>query len=616
MSGTSNRSTAGTRPPGCNPMAESTYHLLRGAAEWNPEGIALTFLADPSAPPSRLTHRQFFGRVTQAANLFHRLGVRSNDCVSLLAPSLPDAIVALWAAEAAGIANPINFLLRTEDIAAMLRETQSKVLVSLGPHPALDIWKKTEALRSQVPSLKAIVTLGHPVEGPGVSSFEREVAQEPGDRLISGRTILPTDIAAYFHTGGTTAAPKIARHSHRNQVFVATSLGHAWELDCGTRMINGLPMFHVAGSILVCLAPLVAGGEIIVPTAAGMRHPQVVAQHWKLVERYRPTVVGGLPTTLVALLDVPLEGEDIGSVKFCATGGATLPVAVATEFQRRFGLAVHEIFGMTECAGLISTWPADRSPVYGAVGYGVPGVEIEARRMNGEGNPAERLPPEEIGILVVRGPNVFAGYLHEQQTARAFTQDGWLITGDLGSVGADGLLRVTGRAKDVIIRSGHNIDPARIEDAANEHPAVAVSAAVGLPDTYAGEVPILYVSLRADTTASVEELQAHMNRAVPEGPARPREVVVLPNMPMTAVGKVFKPVLRADATRRAVTAACANLLSAASAEAQVDVTETQGGRWNVHLFVRSCAPERQPDLREKLGATLSRFAFEHEISFG
>ena len=605
----------GSRPPGLATTAPSTYALLRDAADWNPDGTALTFFSDPAAPPSRLTHRQFFGRLTQAANLFHRLGVSPGDTISLLLPSMPDTMIALWAAEAAGIANPINFLLQANAIAAMLRATQTRVLVALGPHPVLDIWRKVEAIRDQVPSLKAVLTIGPPADAPGVLSFERELTAEPQDRLVSGRVITRDEIAACFHTGGSTGAPKLALHTHGNQVFSAVTLAEAWKFDSRSRVMNGLPVFHVAGSILLNLAPLAAGSEMILPTAAGMRNPQVVANHWKLVERYRPTVVGGIPTLLVGLLDVPLSGEDIRSVEFCASGGAPLPTVVAHEFERRIGLPVHEIYGMTECAGLISVAPRHLPPRYGAAGYRIPGVEVEARRLRADGTPGERLPDGEVGVLVVRGPNVFPGYLNPKQNEAAFTADGWLNTGDLGSVDAEGLVRITGRAKDVIIRGGHNIDPAGIEEAANSHPAVAVSAAVGMPDAYAGEVPLLFVTLKQGSQVSIEELMVHMRANVPEGPARPREVVILPEMPMTTVGKISKPVLRRDATRRAAAAAAAAVLEGTQVESSIEVEERDDGRALVRVRILSCPEELRPVLAAKLSDALSRFTFAHELGF-
>jgi fatty-acyl-CoA synthase len=612
---TSETKSTSARPPSVNAGATSTYALLRGAAEWNPSGTALTFLESPDANPVRLTHAQLLACIHQGANLFHRLGVRPGEVVSLLAPSLPHALVALWAAEAAGIANPVNFLLRADDIAAMLRAANTKVLVALGPHPVLDIWQKVQAVRDRVPSLQAVLTLGPRSDAPDSPAFEQTMQSEPSDRLVSGRQFQRGDIAAYFHTGGSTGTPKIARHTHANQVFTAASLAQAWDLTPQTRMINGLPLFHVAGSLLIGLAPLAAGAELVIPTAAGLRHPQVVPRHWELVEKYRPTIVGGIPTSLLALLDVPVQGRDISSVKFCATGGAPLPAAVAQEFEKRFGLPVYEIYGMTECSGLISVSPRPAPPRYGCAGYCVAGVQIQARKFLPDGAAGDPLPPGEPGVLVSRGPHIFAGYLDEAQTAKAFTPDGWLITGDLGSVDDAGLVRITGRAKDVIIRGGHNIDPQAIEEAAMRHEKVAASAAVGLPDAYAGEVPILYVTAKSGTELVVAELEAHMRNWVPEGPARPREVVLLPDMPVTAVGKIAKPILRQDATRRAAEGAIAELIASERLGMRVEVEEGAGGTYMARVVLSGCSAETQPRVQTAVSVALACFNFAHQVTF-
>jgi fatty-acyl-CoA synthase len=182
---------------------------------------------------------------------------------------------------------------------------------------------------------------------------------------------------------------------------------------------------------------------------------------------------------------------------------------------------------------------------------------MRAARIDEATGTSELLPDGQVGTLVVRGPNVFAGYLvpgSDRPVPRHGdkVRDGWLNTGDLGSVDADGYVQLAGRAKDLIIRGGHNIDPAVIEDALLEHPAVTAAAAVGRPDPHAGEVPAAYVTLAPDAHATPEELRAWTSHRVPEPAAAPKAVTVLTSLPLTPVGKPFKPALRAEATREAV----------------------------------------------------------------
>lgn len=604
-------------------LTETVYHLLAAAANRRPEAAAITFLPSLEAEPIRLTHGAFLARLHRIARLFRSLGVGRGDVVTLLAPAVPDAIIALWAAQAVGIAHPVNTLLRTADIAAMMRVAGSRLLVALGPQTALgsqtalgpqagpdqsELWDKALAAARETPSLRGIVALG--AIDPGAGSIHL-ASSLPADDSALENPPSADDVAAIFHTGGTSGAPKLARLSHANQAFVARSLATAWQLDATTRFVNGLPLFHVGGSIDFTLAPLTGGAEVMIPTATGLRNPAVVAGYWRMVDRFRPTVISGVPTSLGALFDVPTDGADLRSVRLCATGGAFLPRALGEAFTKRFSVPVHQIYGMTECAGLIATANTKTGPLAGTIGSAIPGVEVAAFRLLAGDKIGERLPPDESGVLVVRGPNVFPGYLGE--ISAPLTEDGWLITGDIGSVDADGLIRITGRAKDVIIRGGHNIDPAVIEDAAASHPQVAASAAIGRPDIYAGEVPMLYVVLRSESAEILADLRAHLERSVPEDPARPKAIVVLPALPMTVVGKLDKVALRRDAAARAAGEALdADPLFIGTCR-EITVSDAHKGGIMVEVTI-TAPPETGAALAGAADRLLSGFSFEHKVT--
>ena len=286
--------------------------------------------------------------------------------------------------------------------------------------------------------------------------------------------------------------------------------------------------------------------------------------------------------------------------------------ALTVEFAKHVGVAVYQVYGMTECAGLISVAGTHAAPIAGTVGSAPPGVEICARRMLADGKVGECVPPGESGVLVVRGPNVFPGYLGN--TLAPFTADGWLITGDLGSVGAEGLVRITGRAKDLIIRSGHNIDPAVIEDAAASHPQVVTSAAVGQPDAYAGEIPTLYVVLRENTPEILADLHAHLRLSVPEPPARPKSIIALPALPITAAGKVDKPALRRDAAVRVAKETIGALPAFAGPDVDVIAHNEPSGQVVVTVSLAK-ATESDEGLTDAADRLLSGFPFDHKIVF-
>ncbi|MGB1010226.1 MAG: AMP-binding protein [Thiolinea sp.] len=381
-----------------------------------------------------------------------------------------------------------------------------------------------------------------------ILDFHQSLTTQPDDHLISGRNIKPDDIAAYFHTGGTTGAPKLAIHTHGNQVFTAWASVQLQSINQDDSTINGYPLFHVAGVLPGSLASLSAGVEIIIPTTKLMRNRDIIHNYWKLVEYHKITVVSAVPTALGALANVPLDGADISSVRFCRTGAAPVPAELVERYQELFNLNIQESLGMTEMAGISSiTPPGVPSPV-GCVGFPLPFSRYKVVALNAEGKPGEHeLPQGETGLILVKSPNVFPGYVDSQATQKAFTADGWLNTGDLGFIDAEGRINLNGRAKDLIIRSGHNIDPKMIEEVLAKHEGVELCAAVGAPDDYAGEVPVAFVTLNQrgrEAGITESELLDFAATHVNEIPAKPKSVTVLEVMPLTNVGKIFKPELR------------------------------------------------------------------------
>ena len=581
--------------------AGSTYELLRAVAAEQPDADALTFLPtlEDDARPVRASAREFFGNVTRAANLFTRVGATRANAVAILLPFLPETHYALWGAEASSIAMPINVLLSAEHIAQLIQAARSKVLVALGPSTAIDIWSKVAAIRERIPALKVLCVAADGGLPAGEADFRELLARESATALDLGADPLPDDTAAFFHTGGTTGAPKLARHSQAGQVYAAWALTQAFHFSPSDRCLSGLPPFHVAGSIIVGLAPLAAGASILMPTAAGLRNPRVVQNYWGLVERHRATIVGGVPTTMAALLQAPRPTGDISSVGAFITGGALLPAGVAERFEEVFGVGVREVFGMTEGTSTIAVTPRLAKRRNGWAGFGLPYVELAVAKVDRGGLPGNRLPPGEPGVVLYRGPNVFPGYLDPSRNAGVLLGDGWLVSGDLGVVDEEGWVRLTGRSKDLIIRGGHNIDPSLIEDAASAHPDVAGCAAVGQPDAYAGEVPVLYVVTRSGADLDSAQLMDHIASRVGEPPARPRSIYVVPEIPTTEVGKIFKPALRIDAARRAVEA-----LATRCASGDVDYVVEADNDERLGLFARIRVTGADPARTERFVSDL------------
>jgi fatty-acyl-CoA synthase len=604
----------------------STYELFCNVARAHGERPALTFLrtGNPEDEPIRWTYAELMRGIHQTANLLHTLGVGPQDTVAVLLPGCLEYHLALWGGEAAGIVQPLNPLLTDEKLVSLMKAAGAKVLIAYGSDDESGMWSKAMRLRSQVPTLTTVLRVA-PHDEPadavaalpeGVGDFKALRAQQPDDRLVSKRDIAAEDIAAYFHTGGTTGAPKLARHSHGAQVFTAWASVQLTGVTHTDITINGYPLFHVAGVLPASLASLSAGVETIIPTTSLLRNKMVLANYWRLVDRYRPTSLSAVPTVLAALANVPLNGADLSSIRYCRTGAAVLAPELAARFERLFGLHVHESLGMTEMAGISTITPPGVEGPAGCVGFRLPYSQMRIVALDDQGGASDRdVAPGEHGMVLFKSPNLFSGFLDAADTAKAFTGDGWLATGDLGWIDDQGRLNLTGRSKDLIIRSGHNIDPKTIEDALGAHPAVQLCAAVGAPDAYAGELPVAYATLVPGARVTEAELLAFTSAGVDEAPARPKSVTIIEHMPMTNVGKIYKPELRGLAGQQVasalVDAVCAGLGLGAMARPTVRI---EGETGVAVLIDAAAAGEHAAPLQAQLREALGRLPIKTRVA--
>jgi fatty-acyl-CoA synthase len=521
----------------------SPYALIRAAAQRFPERIALSFLpqADLAAAPQQLSYRDLLGDMHRAAHLFRALGVGPDDAVGLLAPNMPEAHAVLWGAQLAGRVCPINYLLQPDHIAALLRAANAKVLVALGPNDELDVWSVAERVLALQPMAALQIRVGDRL-APGVAVLQDQMACQ-ADALAFEPDLDPDRVVALFHTGGTTGAPKLAQHTQGNQAHTAWFAHAFYGIDERSVEINGFPLFHVAGALVYGLAYLAVGARQVLPTLSGMRNAAFVKRYWRFCERERVTHLACVPTVLAALMGVKCDA-DIASVRVAYTGGSPLPTELAQRFEAQTGIPVRNILGMTECAGLVSIEPLLSPRTPGSTGLRLPFTQVVAMPWrDGAAQMNERCERGETGVLALRGPHVSPGYTDAGRNPGMF-ESGWIVSGDLGHVDQAGRIHITGRAKDVIIRGSHNIDPGLVEEAFLAHPAVAMCAVVGEPDAYAGEVPVAFVTLQPGMPFAPEALLAAVAPTVYERPACPKRVVVLDSLPLTAVGKVFKPALR------------------------------------------------------------------------
>jgi fatty-acyl-CoA synthase len=568
----------------------------------DPDADAIIYLRSPlDENPVRISGDHLMGYIKAAENFFRAEQIGKTDTVAILPPSCPASIAAIFGATACGIADPLNLLFTRETIIAQLNAVKAKLLLAPSPGTPGGLYEKIEGLQNEVPSLRRIVTFAL----DGTVAFDGEVlTPDPDWREDYGRCTASTEaerVAMMLPTGGTTGQPKVAQITNRAMVSSTMSTRLALGARKTDRGLIPLPLFHVGGLFAGLSSTVAAGAAFVIAGAAGARDPVFVAQYWKTIEKYRITHAGAVPTTLGAVADIPVGDCDISSLRVSIVGASLCPPEVERRYLARWGGAcIQQIYGLTEVAGGILHDVVGVKPRAEAVGVRSPMTEL-AVLADGKVHSAPR--PSPIGELLIKGPQVFRGYLDKKQTKDAF-HEGWLRTGDLCRIDADGFVTIMGRAKDVIIRSGHNIDPRTIEDAALAFPGVALAAAVGRPDTYAGEVPMLFVSAQPGADIDPQALSAFVQERIMEPPARPRAVSIIAEMPVTPVGKIFKPKLREIAAREAAD----ELLVADGLAEDVSVEAVTDPARGLYLRVMAA-----PDRAAMAKRILERFPVKTEI---
>jgi fatty-acyl-CoA synthase len=593
--------------------AHNTYDLIRHGAAIRPEAPAISFLlsGETYRQPLQVSYRELAANITRTANLFHDLGVGPTDVVSYLLPNLPQTHYTLWGGEAAGVVNPINPLLEPATIRDICRAAGTKVLVALGEVPGADIWQRVCAIRKELPGLQAIVRVFGPSdEKEGILGFDEVLPRYNGEGLDSGRAIAPGDRASMYHTGGTTGTPKLAPHTHFNEVAMAFMMQAACDLRTGEAILCGLPLFHVNAATVTGSFPFAIGAHVVLMSPRGYRDPSVLKNFYRIVEHYKAVSFSSVPTVLSVLLDTPLEGADISSLRYAICGAAPLSTELFTRFEAHSGMKILEGYGLTE-----GTCASSLNPLHGERRVGSIGLRLPYQQMQvlvAEGAAWRPAAPNQIGAICIQGPNVFAGYLEEAQNRKIWPQPGWLNTGDLGRQDAAGYFWLTGRTKELIIRGGHNIDPAMIEDPLYRRPEVQLAAAVGRPDPHAGEVPVAYVQLAPGATATADDLLVYLQQTVGERAAIPKEVHVVETIPLTPVGKIFKPALRWASIRRVYAAELAALGPLAqNVDVAVNEHKTHGALATITV---QAAPGTEPAVvAAKVKELLARYTVRYEL---
>ncbi|WP_326671564.1 class I adenylate-forming enzyme family protein [Streptomyces canus] len=476
-------------------------------AELDPHGAAV------SDGHRSLTNTQLLNRVRMAARQLQDLGIGPGDVAALQLTNRVEFAVLLFAAWRLGATvTPVNPSMTDIEVVRQLQDSGAHLLV---------VEDGTAVMAHKV----AVLAVGELYEG----------TTEPDQAPL----LDPTTPALLIYTSGTTGVPKGVMLDHANIDAMAEMGRQALEVGPADRCLLILPLFHVNGIVVSVLLPLLVGASVVI---AGRFDPRTF---FDLVEQERPTFFSAVPTIYSMLAALPDDVRpDTSSLRFGVCGAAPASAELLTRFEARYGFPLVEGYGLSEgtCGSTINPVAGPRRA--GTVGLPFPGQEIRIVDTDGT-----EMAPGMDGEVVVRGPNVMRGYLgRPDETARVIV-DGWLHTGDVGHLDAEGYLTLVGRSKDMIIRGGENIYPKEIEDVLAGDPSVLEAAVIGVPDEKWGEVVVAYVQPRPGSTVDPSALKALCARSL-TGYKRPTAFFVVEAIAKNAVGKIDKAPLRAGHAAR------------------------------------------------------------------
>ncbi len=526
--------------------ARPLQHLLDDAAERYPDRPAVTFFGRD------LTYKTLRDLADRFAGGLQALGLRPGERVSLHLPNCPQFVIAYYGTlKAGGVVVPFNPLYVEREIAGQLADCGAAIAVTL------DLFAgRVRAAKAGSRLAHVIVTrineffpaplrLLYPLRARRRGEWPRitlDATTHPFSAVTAGAPLAEQaargtgGVAVLLYTGGTTGTPKAAMLTHGNLVANAyqSSSWYVAPPDATGTTVGVLPLFHSYAMTVVMNGTLLRGGRMVLL-------PRFEAEAvLKVIARNRPDQLPGVPTLYNALVSHPAVGRyDLRSVRACISGAAALPAEVQSRFERVTGGSLVEGYGLTEASPVTHVNPLAGLRKPGSIGIPVP--DTDARIVDLEGG-TTTLPVGEAGEMVVRGPQVMAGYWNKLAETASALRDGWLFTGDVARMDEDGFFYIVDRKKEMLITGGLNVYPREVEEVLFAHPAVLEAALVGVPDPHKGEVGRAFVVLRPDAQATAEEILAHCKTHL--APYKiPKGIEFRESLPKSLIGKVLRRVL-------------------------------------------------------------------------
>lgn len=515
------------QPPDWTRLSRSSVRdAFRVVAEAYPRRAFVVF------GDATLTYAQVAARARALAGGLHDLGVDPGDRIAVALPNWPEFVIAtLAAAELGAVVVPLDPAFTLHEMQFMLRNSEATVVVTPERYGGVDYLDRAESFLQNLPALQYVVTVGEEELWYDDRIFQFEDLVSSGERkeLPAVEANPAEDEWAILYTSGTTGKPKGVMLTHASLLGTAAATARALRLTPDDAILCTVPLFHIFGLGPVLLMAMVTGSRIVLQESFDP------AEALALAEAHGVTVLHGTPTMFEMELREPAARARPGRLRTGIVAAAPVSPELARRIRAELVPEVEIAYGLTETSPTVSiTQPSDPpAKREGTVGRPLPEVEVVV--LAEDGRPA---PPETVGEVAVRGYNVMKGYHRQpEETARAFTADGFFRTGDLAAVDADGYLRIVGREKELILRGGLNVHPREVEDLLQSHPAVQYAAVVGVPHEVWGEQVCACVVPVEGAIVTAEEIRQFCRRSLAEYKV-PDLVRFLETLPVTGSGKV------------------------------------------------------------------------------
>lgn len=485
--------------------------ILEKSAEQYPDKLALTFQGN------QLSYRELDEQVNKLARSLRRIGVRKGDKVGILMTNSIQFVLSYYAiARLGGVIVPLNIMLKGEELRYILDDAETKVLLTMDSY-----LKTVEGIRTELPKLEHVI-----------GDVQQLIAEEIGEKVEE--EVDPRDIVIYLYTSGTTGHPKGAMLSHYNLITNCEATKEHLELTNQDCFMCVLPMFHTFAATVCMNTPLYLGGTIsIIETF-------IPANVLKALGEDKVTVFAGVPSmyTVLVNMDIPEGKYDLSNLCLCISGGSSMPVEVLNRVENRFGVRITEGYGLSETSPVVTMNPPTEARKPGSIGIAIPGVEVKIFD-----DQDRELGMDEVGEIVIKGPNVMKGYYNLPEATEQAFGSGWFHSGDVGKIDQDGFIYIVDRKKDLVIVGGLNVYPREVEEVLYTHPAIAEAAVIGVPDELRGEAIKAVVALKQGQKATEKELIKYCRDRLATYKV-PRYLEFRDSLPKTGTGKILKRALK------------------------------------------------------------------------